>query len=156
MGIVQYQQNTVVIKNEKQKGYQIDIDSLNRRHVKINFYKGQSLGNVELYSSGKLIMVRILIQFIGDLSKYIPIDGLVSKNIIESLDIEFYLIEYFLHKRMDKNAVIQVLSPIWEMCKYKKIGEYIGSITIDYQTFTQFVNYLQYLSFETFKQEKVL
>ena len=38
----------------------------------------------------------------------------------------------------------------------KKIGEYIGSITIDYQTFTQFVNYLQYLSFETFKHEKVL
>ena len=153
---MKYEKVDVAIKNEKQKGYQIDIDSLNRRSVKIHFFKGVARADMDRYTSGKLVMVRLLIQFVGDLSKYIPIDGLVSKNLVESLDIEFYLIEHFLHRKMEKNHVTKFLSIIWEMCKFKNIGDHVGSITIDYAMFTQFVNYLQYLSFETFKKEDVL
>lgn len=153
---MRYEKNTVMIKYESQKGYTIDIDSLNRKKVKIYFYKGTSLADVENIITGKLLMVRVKIQFVGDLSKYIPIDGLVSRNIVEGVDIDFYLIEHFFLLKMEKYHVTRLLTPLWEMCKYKKIGEFIGSITIDYEKFTSLVTYLQYLSFETFRREDVL
>lgn len=151
-----YETSTVKIPTEKQKGYQVSHDKLNGKLVKIYFYKGFALGAVDWMMSGKLIMVRLRIRFMGDLSKYIPVDALVSKNMVEEVDIDFSLIEHFFGLKMDKYNVQKLLSPLYERCKFKNIGENIGTITVDYETFTKLVTFLQYLSFETFKKEDLL
>ena len=122
----------------------------------MNIFKGVAQADMDHYTSGKLDMIRLRISFMGDLSKYIPVDGLASKNVIESLDIELFLIEYFFKKKMSRNEIVRMLSPVHEMYKVKQIGQFLGSITIDYETFTALVTYLQYLSFETFKSGDVL
>ncbi len=142
----------IVVDDRYKPGVVIEPD----RKVRINFFKGDEAitGFISDMNSIKYMNVLLKIEIVTPqetLKKYIPMDAYVSKEIIESVSIDFSLIELFLSKKFDKNVVIGMLSHTRSMYKVAKSGQHLGFIVIRYDIYTEFVNYITYLSYEPFK-----
>ncbi len=127
----------------------------NRYIIKLNLFKGQSLIAPESFASGLLKMIRTKVQITGDLRKYVTLDSAVAKDIVESMDIDLKLIEQFFYKFYSKQAITSKLSSIVEHYEVSRVGSYIGSITLDYDQFSQFVLFLKIGAYEPIKNNSV-
>jgi len=143
----------IKLPSESGVGYRIELDKLNNKKVNIRFFKGISYGRQEMFELERLIMLRVKIQFLGDLSKYISIDGLAAKESIQSIDIDLDLIEVFFNRKLKKQQVQKLLSPIVDRYLGSNVGQYLSTIQMTYGEFTELVSFLQYLSYEPFKNE---
>jgi hypothetical protein len=150
---VQHEVIDIKLPSESGVGYRIELDKLNNKKVNIRFFKGISYGRQEMFELERLIMLRVKIQFLGDLSKYIPIDGLAAKESIQSIDIDLDLIEVFFNRKLKKQQVQKLLSPIVDRYLGSNVGQYLSTIQMTYGEFTELVSFLQYLSYEPFKNE---
>lgn len=142
------QQVDIPIK-PKLPGYEISIDDLNKQIVRVHLYKGK-ISALDLYESGKIIMFNLKIQFTGNLSKYIPIDASAAKETIETVDIDLEFLELFFRKTETQSSIRAMFSPLVNKYHGVLIGQKVGTITLSYAKFTEFVNYIQYLSYAPF------
>jgi|GEM_PF-3747040 len=137
-------------------GIKIEEDKLNRKLVSIRLYKGTSHANREALETKKLIMLKVRIVFEGNLKKYIPIDSLVAKEIVESMDIDLEIIEVWLNKKLpSRQNIVKVMSPIVDKYYGSDVGNYLGSLRMYYGDFIDFVNFIRYLAYEPIKNENV-
>lgn len=131
------------------------VDALNRKKVKLVICKGNAETAKHFFDINPKI-IRLKVELMGDLKRFIPIDGIVTKDIVESVDVEIGLIEHFLNTKLKKVAVSRIMGPIKELHKARLVGHVIGEMVLDYGIYTELVSYLQYLSYETFNKEDVL
>jgi len=133
-------------------GYEVSIDHLNRQSVKVHLYKGK-VSALDLYETGKTLMFRLRIQFMGNLAKHIPIDASAAKETVETVDIDLEFLEVFFRKSETQQAIRTMFAPLVDKYQGVSIGQRVGTITLSYEKFTEFVNYIQYLSYAPFTKE---
>ena len=123
--------------------------------VLIDLYKGET--NLEPDARVRNpVMFRIKIRFTGDLSKYTKIDALVAKEVIETVDVHFDLLEVFFSRRVDTAVVRRLLYPLIDIYHGKNVGEKVGTIELGHSEFAEFVSFIQFLCYEPFKSEDVI
>jgi len=148
----QVQRKKVDIKvkpQPKTPGFEIKQDTFDREYVILHLYKGK-VSALDLYEKGKTIMFRVRIQFTGDLAKYLPIDASAAKETVETIDLDLELMEVFFKKKESSQAVRNMFSPMVEKYPVSKVGQELGTVKINYAIFTEFVAFIQYLSYAPF------
>lgn len=130
-------------------GYHIELDSISNKKVNLRFFKGVSHAEREMFELERLIMIRIRVQFVGDLHKFVPIDTLAAREVIQSVDIDLSLLEIFFNKKQKGRETTRLMSPIVQNYLGNITGQYLGTIQMTYGEFTDLVNFLQYLSHGT-------
>jgi hypothetical protein len=147
----------VKVKNPKHlKSHELLTDSLKRKKVRIFLFKGLPVASRELIetdvSSKKLRLVRLFIDFM-QLKDKVSIDMLTVKDNIEQIDIDLSLLEFFLRRHYDKWVVTRILTPIVERHDAGKIGDIIGSLTLEYHQYLDLVKFLEHLLKEPLKTD---
>lgn len=138
------------------KPVKFERDKLNRIKVLVSIYKGISMADPEGILSNKLMMFRLKVTVSDDLSKYIPLPVKVAIERVEQTDIDFELFKKFLESKWKKSSVLKFLMPFTEIYKDCKVGQKMGELEMDYSTFKGLLQFLQILSYETFKTENVI
>jgi len=100
-------------------------------------------------------MFRLKLKMEGKLADYMPIPYMVVKDTIESVDLDFTLLDMFFRRKRTKWKVLKLLGPIREKYFGVNIGDYIGTVFMNYHEFLDFTNYISFLSHEPIKNEQV-
>lgn len=145
---VQYEQVDVKIP-VPELGYEITLDDINNKIVKLHLYKGKTSAQ-DIFELGRVIMFRVKIQFVGDLSKYLPIDAAAARETIETVDLDLDLLEIFFKKKQKTQAVKRMFSSMVDTYMGVSVGHKVGTITMSYKNFSEFVVFIRYLSFASF------
>jgi hypothetical protein len=130
----------------KPLGYEVSHDERDSQIVNLHLFKGK-VSALDLFESGRTLMFRVKIQFAGNLAKYLPIDAAAAKETIETVDLDIELLEVFFKKKQSAQAVRAMFAPLVDKYPGVQIGQFIGSIRLEYGIFTEFVNFIQYLSY---------
>jgi hypothetical protein len=126
-----------------------------KESVIMNLYKGQSyLEPSKLISQP--VMFRVRVQFVGDLAKYLPVDSAAAKEVIETVDIHYELMEYFFSRRSTRSEVKAKLHPLVDQYFAKNIGDRVGTIEMGHSDFAEFVSFMRYLCYEPLTKKEVL
>jgi len=134
-------------------GYELE----SKAKVKLFFYKGNSISHQEYYVLDRLLMFRLKLKLEGNFKDTMPLDFVIVKDTIEDIDIDFTLIDMFFRRKYTKWKTLKILGPIRE--KYfgiTKIGDYIGTVFMDYREFLEFTKWMHYLIQEPMKRDNVL
>jgi len=126
---------------------------------KVLFLKGRSVAEPELYENQKLIMLRLKVRLQDNLGKYTQIPKHLQSLVdnVESIDIDFSLIEKFLNLKWSRQAIVKLFSTLLDVYQQAKEGDILGEIEMDYTTFEEFMVFLKVLCFETFiKDENII
>ena len=126
---------------------------------KVLFLKGCSVAEPELYENQKLIMLRLKVRLQDNLGKYTQIPKHLQSLVdnVESIDIDFSLIEKFLNLKWSRQAIVKLFSTLLDVYQQAKEGDILGEIEMDYTTFEEFMVFLKVLCFETFiKDENII
>ena len=150
--ITKKQVNIKIKPPPKDPGFEITHDHRENQLVLLHLYKGK-VSALDLYESGKTIMFRLKIQFVGNLAKYIPIDAVTAKETIETVDIDLELLEVFFKKRESAQSIRAMFSPLVDKYPGVNIGQLVGTLKVNYGIFTEFVNFIQFLSYEPFRKD---
>jgi hypothetical protein len=114
--------------------------------VILNVYKGVS--NVPYEKKDLPIIFRLKVTFEGNLSKYIPVDALAAKEVIDNVDIDYDFVEVFFNRHFLRPVVKKVLYPLIDSYFEKPIGEKLGEIALGHPEFAEFVSFMRFLCYE--------
>ena len=132
-------------------GYEFE----SKARIKLFMYKGNSISRQEHVMLNRLLMFRLQLKLEGKLANYMPLPYMMVKETVQNVDIDFTLLDMFFRRKHTKWKVLKLLGPIREKYFGTKIGEYIGTVFMDYYEFMDFTNYITFLSHEPIKDEKV-
>jgi len=135
----------------RQPGYALEQKPKPTR-IKLFIYKGNSISRQEHILLNRLIMVRLKIKFIGNLKAYVPMDSLITREVIQSADVDFNLIDMFFRRKHNKWRCLKLLGPIREKYFGVQVGEYIGTVFMDFDEFRQFTDFIRYLLYEPLRK----
>jgi len=126
-----------------------------KEKVLVDLYKGKTRLDPDQRVNNP-VMFRIGVRFAGDLSKYLPVDVLAAKEVIETIDLNYEILEFFFCRKVDTAKVRRLLYPFIDLYYAKQVGEKLGTIELGHSEFAEFVSFLRFLCYEPFKSEDVL
>jgi len=130
------------------KSHELLTDDLKKRKIKLYLYKGIPVASREFVetdvSNKKVRLIRIKVDFMK-LSNRLSIDMLTVKDNIETIDIDLQYLELFFKKYFDQWMLVKLFTPIVERHDALPVGSLVGTVTLEYGQFIDFVKFLEFM-----------